>query len=739
MSRYSTVDGLVAETASQSLRIRWNGEPGQQIQLQLTIRNGTPVIDELALRRDGGDWQRLLAGITPDYAVVSGIRRMSFDQVFPLRNLNKLDKSTVDHDRWETFSDNPLDLSDADHPDNPPKEGIPVAGQPGLPRSPSEIQRASIVYHVTGCSVRSDGARLIVEFPGVDLGVFTGVLRFSVYRGTNLFRQDVVAKTNKNWVAYKFDAGLKGIPITESSRIAWRDTANIRQESKLRGGVNTGPVILRAANRLAAVEVGAGALAAFPPPHKLWPRNMTTNVGLNWYRKDSANSYTFGVLQPEHDELHVPWLVDAFGSNWTLYNARPGTDQVMTMFLYPTLGKADDAIEKSLAFTNGDHFKPLPGFQVMNHHYHAVPARRLLEEGRPDILLEDYAAIKAVGINIFSPLHEMVLINYGGAGGAPPRDEQELRKRQTEESKQALAEAKILEANRKAMSDPTFVIMQSQEVFGNPLGGHIDLLMSHAVYWDERQPGQPAEENNPAYGKVYHIGSADDLMRMVETENMVISMAHPRTKGSAGYPEAIKDRDYFASPRYLGVGMRWGMGIDGSERELCQFRCWPLLDEMSNWMAAKNLPLKRINSMSETFFTNTGDDIYGSAPVMYLKLAKLPSADDAAPIIDTLRNGYTFWTTGEVLVPKFELQGNGAKSKIVADVEWTLPLEFVEIVWGDGKTTGREEIPTTELPPFGAHHFEIPFDARGKKWVRFSAWDIAADGAVLQPVALYKP
>ena len=32
--------------------------------------------------------------------------------------------------------------------------------------------------------------------------------------------------------------------------------------------------------------------------------------------------------------------------------------------------------------------------------------------------------------------------------------------------------------------------------------------------------------------------------------------------------------------------------------------------------------------------------------------------------------------------------------------------------------------------------FEIPFDARGKKWVRFAAWDVASHGATVQPARL---
>ena len=94
-------------------------------------------------------------------------------------------------------------------------------------------------------------------------------------------------------------------------------------------------------------------------------------------------------------------------------------------------------------------------------------------------------------------------------------------------------------------------------------------------------------ENDPKYGKVYHIGSADDLMEMARREDMLINMPHPRTKGSTGYPDAVKDLPFFNDPHYQGVGFRWGMGLDRSEERLCEYRCQPLLDDMNNWVADK--------------------------------------------------------------------------------------------------------------------------------------------------------
>lgn len=104
--------------------------------------------------------------------------------------------------------------------------------------------------------------------------------------------------------------------------------------------------------------------------------------------------------------------------------------------------------------------------------------------------------------------------------------------------------------------------------------------------------------------------------------------------------------------------------------------------------------------------------------------------------MDAMTPGDYFVTSGEVLIPNYSVEGSGARRTIVADVEWTFPLEFVEMVWGDGAHTGRQIVSATGLPPFGRHQFGIPVDTRGKKWVRFAAWDSAGNGAMEQPVKL---
>jgi hypothetical protein len=52
----------------------------------------------------------------------------------------------------------------------------------------------------------------------LSLGVFAGDLQFTAYKGSNLLRQEAIAKTEEPSVAYIYKAGLKGFPSTVTQR-----------------------------------------------------------------------------------------------------------------------------------------------------------------------------------------------------------------------------------------------------------------------------------------------------------------------------------------------------------------------------------------------------------------------------------------------------------------------------------------------------------------------------------------
>lgn len=706
LSAYEPADGLTAAVASDVLNLTWRGAGQDELRLGLALVGGVPTFQRVEARAGSGPWATVAQELTPEYRVVSGLRRISEQQLQPLRQLGvELTSDVVNRYKWDVFWDDPLYLGPPPagglQASGPPKDG--VAHQPGLPRQASEIRRAKAVFRATGCTVKTDGARLETTFPGTELGVFTGGFQVTVFRGTNLIKMEVFGSTTEPSVAYKYDAGLTGLPITQGARVAWRDLGGRWVDSRLGGAPNQGPVALRTANRLVVAETGTGSIAAFPPPHTFfWAREIPTNLGYSWYRKDGPASFSFGVQQAEAegDPRYV--------GNFPLYSAPPGTVQRMPVFFYVHPGAAPAAHEAALAFTHGDRFKPLAGHQVMAHHFHGSSARRIRDSGSPDTRIPDFDAVKGAGINIFST-----------ADSPQPLDVQ----------------AASFEASRRS-ADRDFVYMPSVEIFTNYVGGHTDVLLSKPVYWVEaRTPEAPLVQNDPTHGQVYHIDTADELMEMLSRENGLVFMPHPRTKGSTGYPDAIKETPHYNHERYAGVGWRWGMGLDLSEKRMSEDRVLPLIDEMNNWAADKPGPAKMMLAINETYDQYPEDDVYAMGPVNYVKVAQLPPPGDFAPIVDAIRAAQFFMTSGEVLIPSYEVENRAGRRVVVADVEWTFPLDFVEIVWGDGQRTDSRIVSAAELAPFSSKRFEIEVPG-GAKWVRFAAWDVAGNGALAQPVKL---
>src|SRR5262249_42396631 len=204
----------------------------------------------------------------PEFGVTTGVRRTGHD--LPHEN------------RWDVFWDAPLN-------------------------HPGEVRRARASYHAEAGTVRTSGARLEVSFPGLEMGVFSGRVQFTVYRGTNLMRLEAIARTNDPSVAYIYEGGLKGIAPDAPARIHWRDVHGHLQTAEVSGGPDGIPVVLRARNRVAIAEGRSGSIAVFPPPHQFFfARELEVNLGYVWFRRDSGPGFTLGVRQGENAEGYNP-------------------------------------------------------------------------------------------------------------------------------------------------------------------------------------------------------------------------------------------------------------------------------------------------------------------------------------------------------------------------------------------------------------------------------------------------
>ena len=85
--------------------------------------------------------------------------------------------------------------------------------------------------------------------------------------------------------------------------------------------------------------------------------------------------------------------------------------------------------------------------------------------------------------------------------------------------------------------------------------------------------------------------------------------AHPRTKSSAGYPDAYWDKPYTRNDRYLGIAFKPGMGMDLSEDRLAADRAFGSMDDMNNRFAGTGLKPKVLIGDVDTYQKWPHDDL----------------------------------------------------------------------------------------------------------------------------------
>ncbi len=166
-----------------------------------------------------------------------------------------------------------------------------------------------------------------------------------------------------------------------------------------------------------------------------------------------------------------------------------------------------------------------------------------------------------------------------------------------------------------------------------------------------------------------------------------------------------------------------------------------LLDDMNNW----SLP-KRLIGEVDVFQIDSTHELYAHMNVNYVRMDRLPDFDNYGLVLEALSRGDYFISTGEVLLPKVEISNeqkqtgqsgqSDQQNQIVAraEVVWTFPLQFAEIVWSDGVETRRQLFQLETTRECGRATFEWQVSAAGWKWARLAVWDIAGNGAFINPV-----
>lgn len=567
-------------------------------------------------------------------------------------------------------------------------------------------------FHKKTISVNSKGSRTIVTIPGLEAPNFKGDLEITLYNGQPLFNVAAVISTPIDSTAILYDAGLvaKSQPV---KAVSYSDVYEHLQTDDISKPDTAKNLAVKYRTIIGAND--KAGIAVFPAPHQyFYPLDEAFNLKFVWYGNNYRNllpGYGLGIRQElQGDKRYVPW-----------FNAPPGTKQRLNFFCLLGTNGAGALLDNVKKFTHDDSYKPLPGYKTMASHFHNEFIMSVVLAGKavPDSP-SFVKVLKRQGINIV----HLAEFHYTAHPKGP--DEQRLK------------ELKALFDQCSRLSDRNFLLLPGEEP-NEFFGGHWLAFFPKPVYWImSRKSGTPFESTDAEHGKVYHIGDKTDMLNLLKAENGLAWTAHARTKGSTGFPDAYKKEDFYLSDRFLGAAWK-ALPADLSEPRLGN-RVFDLMDDMNNWGLKK-----KVLSEADLFSIEPENEMYAHLNVNYLKLAKQPEYKSGwQPVLDVLEQGKFFSTTGEVLIEDFTVNGHssGETSTLPADgkctvsfkTNWTFPLNFAEIISGDGKQVYRERIDLTSTQAFGTKTFNKVLNMKGLKWVRLEVWDAAVDGAFTQTV-----
>ena len=571
-----------------------------------------------------------------------------------------------------------------------------------------------VILNKKEAAVSSAGSRTTITIGEVSAPGFTGNIQITLYNGSPLINVAVVISTQKDSTAIVYDAGLV------SKELQWQNISYAEVTDKLntiKPGANDTAKNEAVKYRTIIGSTTSGSLAIFPAPHQyFYPLDEAFNLKFTWYGnhyRKMVDGYGLGIRQDLYgDKRFVPW-----------FNAPPGTEQRLHFFCLITEASPAVALNEVKKFTHADSYLPLAGYKKMASHFHNEFVMRVVLANKP---VPDTPAFVQVfqksGIDII----HLGEFHYTAHPKGP--DEQRLK------------ELKTLFDQCRRLSSGKFLLLPGEEP-NEFFGGHWLQLFPKPVYWImARKEEQPFVTKDSLYGTVYRIANSTEMLELLKREKGLAWTAHPRTKGSTGYPDKYKAEPFFQSDRFLGAAWK-PMPADLSQPRLGK-RVLDLMDDMNNWGANK-----KVLAEADLFTIEHENEMYAHMNLNYVRLDKLPSFEEGwQGIVDSIEKGNFFSTTGEVLIPAFTVNNIGVGetamlkktgNQVVSfDVQWTFPLQFAEIISGDGTTVFRHTINLDATLPFGKRSFRIPLDITNRKWVRMEVWDVAANGAFTQTIWL---
>lgn len=563
-------------------------------------------------------------------------------------------------------------------------------------------------------NITKNGNRTIISIGDLSAPNFDGFLEITIYNGIPLLNIAAVITTQKDSTAILFDAGL--VSDQPWKTISYSDITDEFVQTVSNIDTSTNSAVKY---RTIIAQENEGSIAVFPPPHQyFYPLDEAFNLKSVWHGpnyRGMVSRYGLGIRhEPEGDHRYVPW-----------FNAPPGSKQRLNFFCLIGGGQADSLLEDVKKYTHSDQYVPLKGHRTMASHFHNEFIMNVVMKNEVIPTAPEFVDVfKKMGVDIV----HLGEFHYT----AHPKGPDEIR----------LKELSALFEQCERLSDEDFLLLPGEEP-NEFLGGHWMSIFPKPVNWImSNKNNKPFVSDDKVYGKVYRIKNKMEMQQLLESENGLVWTAHPRIKGSTGYPDAYKNEDFFKSQHFLGGAWK-PMPADLSSPKLGT-RVLDLLDDMNNWGDKK-----KIIAEADLFTVTMENEMYAHMNINYLQLDTLPKFKDGwAPVLNAMTTGKYFSTTGEVLIPNFSINGKGSgetiklnaggEAKIHLNIDWTFPLNFLEVVSGDGQTVFRERVDLSKTGAFGSEEFQLSLNLVNRTWARVEVWDIAANGAFTQTIYFSK-
>lgn len=571
-------------------------------------------------------------------------------------------------------------------------------------------------------SITRKHGRMTIKVDGLSSRHFKGSLVFTLFKGSSLIKMEAQVSTERPATALLYHCGLSRLKSDNLNTHFYHPLG----EHKTLTVEETSPAPLQTQFRAVAVSSEKGTIGIMPPPHQfLYPLDFVENYGYNWAGKnylDLIRGFSWGIRQsPVGDDRYSPWV-----------NAPPGSVQKLAAFLLVSDKDGASVLDRMASYTRNDQFKELPGYKTLTSHYHIEHALDYIQkQAQQNTTGIPKGLEQPEFVDVFQEMGVDIVHLAEFHNGRTPRLKTEQR----------LKQLKVLHDECERLSTNDFLLLPGEEPNVH-LGGHWISFFPKPVYWVLNDgDNQPFHEDLEGFGSVYHVRNAKEVEALFKKENGLMWTAHARIKSSTGFPDAYQNKSFFKNDHFLGAAWK-AMPADYS-RDTLGWRVIDLLDDMNNWGTPK-----QVIGEVDAFKVFKGYELYGAMNINYIKLDQLPKYEDGwQPVLDTLRAGTFFVTTGEVLIPACSFGGKksgdrftGDLSKIRMDaqLEWTYPLAFAEVVSGDGINVYRQRIELNETSEFGELNLTNTMDLSGRNWVRLEVWDIATNGAFTQPVWLHE-